>query len=898
MGGQGVPAACWGEGMSEPTAPRPWRRLPWERGRHILVLAVLLLGCGGGGSGDSGSGPFRVSGTIPVAASTAADSDVNDTQSPYTANDSIATAQEIANPVTLGGYANVPGAGPSGRSQAGGDPLDYFRVALADGQVVRLFAAETIASGDLDLALLTEAGAPVAISDSTSQTEEIVVPSTGTFLIEVSADAGFSSYVLTIGQLAASLGAVGPGGDFVPGQVIVAFEEGAVGVQASRTPASRARALGMRHLHGERGGATLLDTGDARARRDTMARLGRSHLLPNRPEDLALDPEERHKRETRRIAKALRHEPGVRTASVNYIRRASAVPADEHFPLQWHLTQIGLPTAWDNLIASPTRAADPVLVAVIDTGITFHPDLQGQLVAGYDFISDVAVAVDGDGCDADATDPGDGLFASRSSFHGTHVTGTVVARTSLQPAGDVDGVAGVAFDARAMPLRVLGKGGGTDFDIMQAMLYAAGLPNTCGVLPVRPARVINMSLGGPGNNPVFEIVVDQVRAEGLVVVAAAGNDGSSAPSYPAAYDGVISVSAVDIEKGLAPYSNRGPSIDLAAPGGYLSTDVNVDGFADGVLSTWFDEDDGNFKFSFLQGTSMAAPHVAGVIAMMLDVNEALTPADIDAMIAAGDLTEDLGNSNHFGAGLIDAFAAISAAIAASGGTPPANEPVLSVAPGALNFGALATVLEVEARNSGGDASPLTIASVNVATDDGNPWLSASAASVDADQLGGWRISVNRNQVPADGIYTGTITFDSNENDVELQVIMQRGGAGEEPSDAGHHWVLLIDAATNTLVDVVEVDAAAGAYDYRFDAVPSGDYLIVAGTDSDNDFEICDPGEACGGYPDRDNLAVVTVSKNQKKLDFATGFPTTFQSTALGASDPSVFRRSLPLMTNR
>ena len=139
------------------------------------------------------------------------------------------------------------------------------------------------------------------------------------------------------------------------------------------------------------------------------------------------------------------------------------------------------------------------------------------------------------------------------------MTGTVVARASLQAGGDAAGVVGAAFDARVMPLRVLGTGGGTDFDIMQAVRYAAGLPNGCGSLPAAPADVINMSLGGPGFNPVFQQLVDEVRLAGVTLVASAGNDASSAAFYPAALAGVISVSAVDVNDQLASTRTSGPA---------------------------------------------------------------------------------------------------------------------------------------------------------------------------------------------------------------------------------------------------------------------------------------------------------------------------------------------------
>ncbi len=219
---------------------------------------------------------------------------------------------------------------------------------------------------------------------------------------------------------------------------------------------------------------------------------------------------------------------------------------------------------------------------MIDTGVVLrHPDLQGQLVAGYDFIRDRGNAVDGDGIDRDPDDPGDRSNPDgSSSFHGTHVAGTVAAAT-----GNSLGVAGVAFGAKVMPLRAVGRFGGSIYDIEQAVRFAAGLPNDSGTVPPRRADVINLSLGSTYADAEDQAVFEAARTAGVVVVAAAGNSADSERFYPAAYPGVLAVSAVDINKNLAPYSSFGSWVSVAAPGGSTARDVNGDGKPDGVLST-------------------------------------------------------------------------------------------------------------------------------------------------------------------------------------------------------------------------------------------------------------------------------------------------------------------------
>ncbi|TMA30934.1 MAG: peptidase S8, partial [Deltaproteobacteria bacterium] len=694
----------------------------------VAALAAIAFACGGGGGGDHGGPPWTVSGTMYAAAGSAIDADTNDRLALFAHNDSPAQAQSIGNPVTVGGHLNRPGAGPSGRTSAAGDLQDWFRVSIARGQTIRLQIAEDGRTNNLDLELRS---APdqmlVAQAATDSRTEEITVATTGDYYVVVVVRSGFSNYTLTIGQPSTIAGATREP-DFVPGQVLVSYR-GDRG--ASGSGPARARGVGMRHVSGDPVGPMLFAAETIAERRAAFEALG-----------LDLTPEMRGtggprgakgmRDDTRRIATALRRRPEIRSADLNYIRTAGRVPTDEFYPFQWHYGQINLPQAWD--VTAPNSG---VVIAQLDTGVKQgHPDLAGSLVTGFDFITDPAIAHDGDGCDPDPEDPGD-LAPGGSSYHGTHVAGTLAARTSFASGDSTStGVAGVAWNARVMPLRVLGVGGGTDADIMEALRYAAGRATSCAGTTSTPARIVNLSLSGPGFSQGFQNLITDLRDHAdMIFVAAAGNSASSQPEYPAAFAGVISVSAVGPTKALAPYSNFGSSIDVAAPGGDFTRDVDGDGFPDGVLSTFFSDAHG-FGYGFYQGTSMATPHVAGVLALMLGINPGLTPADIDNALNAHQITENIGSAQFFGNGLIDAARAVVRAAGSSGST--VVDSVLRVDPDGLNFGFITTEFHLSATNGGDDQQPLTVTGVTATTDDGAPWLAVSPEAVDASGLWTYR----------------------------------------------------------------------------------------------------------------------------------------------------------------
>ena len=359
----------------------------------------------------------------------------------------------------------------------------------------------------------------------------------------------------------------------------------------------------------------------------------------------------------------------VEYAEPDRLMRALRVPNDTMFAQQWSLADtaagIRATAAWD------TSIGQGVTVAVIDTGVRPHVDLLANLLPGYDFISDTFVAGDGNQRDADAYDPGDAVSAnycysgdpaSPSSWHGTHVAGIVAA-----VGNNATGVTGVAYGARVLPLRVLGKCGGYTSDIADAIVWAAG--GAVAGIPANPnpARVINLSLGGGGAcDNTTQAAIDRVRSLGAVVVVAAGNEASNvSTSSPANCRGVVAVASTGPNGGRASYSNFGAGVTLAAPGGDQGG---------GILSTL---NSGNTapaadSYAAYMGTSMATPVVSGVVALMLSANAQLTPDNVTSILQSTARAFP-ATCNQCGAGLVDAAAAVASA-AGTVVTPPPPPP--------------------------------------------------------------------------------------------------------------------------------------------------------------------------------------------------------------------------------
>jgi serine protease len=804
-------------------------------------------------------GRVDVGGRLLLSTSQSLDGDTNDPFNTLFVNDDPDNPQRIGNPTTLGGYVNEAGRGAEGRSQIEGDPEDFFLVDLLEGQNLDLIVAE-FQDADADLYLYSDRGELIDFSIGTGQRESISAPATARYLVNVSIFSGATNYTLTIGS---RLEPEARGdADIVPGEAIVSFDEPAPG-----RPVLDA-SLRLRQVGG----------GPRRARRFVMeGMLGDLITRRSRLGDQAYrrdefrDPERARRWETLLAIKQLARRPGIVSAEPNYRVYPLASVNDDAYRFQWHYPAINLPGAWDT-----TTGSAEVVVAVVDTGVLQgHPDLRGQLVDGYDFISDAAEAGDGDGIDPDPEENVGGSDPDAINFHGTHVAGTVAARGN-----NGIGVAGVAFGARVMPLRALTASGGTLFDINQAIRYAAGLPNDSGTLPARPADIINLSLGGGGFSPSSQALYNELRNLGITVVAAAGNEGSRTPSYPASYDNVISVSAVDVEQRITSYSNRGSRVDIAAPGGDGSVDLNGDGYPDGVLSTG--GSDGGFAYTFLSGTSMAAPHVAGVLALMKSVNPDLDADDFDRLLADGALTDDLGDAGRddlYGHGLIDARRAIDAALLAAGADIDIP-PRLAASTSALNFGSVATRLDIVLRNAGG--GELTDVSLEAL----DSWLSVSPADTDANGLGRYSIRVARGEL-APGLYEGSLEARAAQDQLRIRVLVSVLDARD--SELGQLYLLLIDPNSDEAVDQTVATRDGDAYRYRFRSVPAGRYQVFAGSDLDNDLLICDAGEACGSYLTIDQPLSIELNGDRDDLDFPVEYFIALPGTATGSSSGTIAR---------
>lgn len=375
----------------------------------------------------------------------------------------------------------------------------------------------------------------------------------------------------------------------------------------------------------------------------------------------ALYRTELDKRGTLALIDELSARPDVLWAEPNALRSIAKTPNDELYPFQWHYEAMNLPAAWD--ITDGTGGN--VTVAVVDTGSLAHPDLQGVFVGGYDFVSDAIEAGDGGGYDADPTDLG-------QDFHGTHVAGTVAARSN-----NGSGVAGVSWGARVLPVRALGvTGSGSLTDIVNGVLWAAGEPVAGVPTNPNPAQVINLSLGGEGScGQLEQEAFDRVRAKGVTVVVAAGNEDSDASLYaPANCSGVIVVGATGPQGERAPYSNYGARVQVMAPGGDNNQTLSVQGetFPAGVLSTLGDGV-GGYTYGFYEGTSMATPHVAGLVALILAQEPGLDPDTVLARLqdSATPLSDEAcGQPGGCGAGLVDAAAALGGGGSGTPTPPP------------------------------------------------------------------------------------------------------------------------------------------------------------------------------------------------------------------------------------
>ena len=476
------------------------------------------------------------------------------------------------------------------------------------------------------------------------------------------------------------------------------------------------------------------------------------------------------------LMRQIANNPNVEFVQVDRLMQHTLTPNDTNYSQQWGFFDadagIRANQAWD------VANGSGIIVAVLDTGHVSHSDLNANVSGGYDFINDATVAGDGNGRDSDPSDPGDYYGGNPSSWHGTHVAGTVAAVTN-----NAKGVAGTAWGAKVMPVRVLGRGGGYTSDIADAIIWASG-GSVSGVPTLsasQAADVINMSLGGSGScDTLTQNAINSAVSRGTTVVVAAGNSNANVANFsPASCNNVVAVASVTSSSSRSSFSNYGSLIDVSAPGSGILSTLNSGSTTPGSES-----------YASYNGTSMASPHVAGAVALAQSRRLALglplwTPAEVEAQLKATAYPLSGSCSGGCGAGIIDANALVAAA---GGSTPPPPPPPPTG--GTLTKGVAVTGLSASTGNSlnytmavPAGASNLTF-TMSGGTGDADLYVQFGSAPTDTSYI--CRPYLNGNNetctiaAPSAGTYHVRVKAYSSFSGVSLVGDYSTGGGGGSP----------------------------------------------------------------------------------------------------------------------
>jgi serine protease len=574
----------------------------------------------------------------------------------------------------------------------------------------------------------------------------------------------------------------------------------------------------------------------------------------------------RSQAETLALVAQLKARPDVAWAEPNQILRALAQPNDPAYldGSQWHYDAINLPQAWD----LEKGLTIPITVAVVDTGLLLsHPDIAGNFLPGYDFISSSQQSNDGNGRENNPDDPGDNP-GGQGSYHGSHVAGTIAAATN-----NGIGVAGVSWGAKILPVRVLGVDGGSTSDIIDGILWAAGLPVTGVPANKNPAKIINLSLGGAGlceSSSSLQRTLDQVNAQGAIIVVAAGNENvEAADTIPASCSGVITVGATNrAGSRAAQYSNYGPRVDVMAPGGEGSGG-NV---TNEVLSLDKNDAKKQFAFGYKQGTSMATPHVAGLLALMkskdpnLSFSRALSILKRSARPLTATQCSGTGTGSKAllpsdcGAGLIDAFAALNTL-----NTNPDFSLTLKPSSVIAERGQ-SVQIQVTQSNFNGFATNANLQFIN--PDTKNPLGSATTlGSISGSTL---TIKVPSNQ--PFGTYSLRIQGNSGVllRDVSLSLNVIDVNAPVNPIDDISGTDIIFCNYVNNVCDrstskVISITKNGSFFQYTTPELTGSSYIVAAWKDVNTDNKI-NKGDLYGGYFLNNDFAFILPPANNINID--------------------------------
>lgn len=840
----------------------------WYHDVHVLATI------GGSDPCAFPGGLAELAGEITAAPASAVDGTTNDPNAPLVPNNTPTQGQETGNPISIVGFAAAAPVG-FGRFANSSDEWDEYRMPLLAGQTLQLIVADwdpaNPAANDLDLWLFKDGETEAIANSLTIQRNEFIqITESGLYEVAVHAFSGASAYTLhaSYAPVPAAATTLSSVGRFVDGEIVVGLKRPSEKGTSSTAAVDRLQQL-AHEMNLEM--VSTPPIGPALMRLSTSGLHGDAGL-----ETDSTDSKDAKRARRKELIAAIKHlsaRDDVAFAHPNYLLDQTS--NDPRLPEQWHYNPIRVPQAW------LLNQGDPnVLVAVLDSGVGPHPDLEANVRRDLGFdaieISRNFGPVSGRGDDPAVSG------SNKTSSHGTHVAGTIAAIL-----GNARDGAGVAPSTSIMPVRVLGNtGSGSIEQIINGIYWAAGRSRVSNLPdPVRRADIINLSLGGFGNCPAaMEEAINFALGRGVIVIAAAGNETSSLNFMPAVCPGVISVAATNRHGQPAYYSNCGSHVAVAAPGGEVvpsSIDnsssgpggttvprfqpgnasscrpdpATISAAGDGVLSTdyHFAGAQRSPRFQAMQGTSMAAPHVAGVAALMKSTDSGLTPSQFAALLGAGTLTDRSagpGWDAQAGRGLINARKAVEAV---TGGQQPIPGS-LAATPANLSFGETAAQRTLTIEPRGDNTGSLdTFAQSNA------PWLvSAQALDVDSAGFGLWEFGVDRTGL-FEGLYQGNLSIQTTTGVVGQVPVDLRVGALSETGRAGFLYLLIIDPLTGGIVGLFGGSGFEGHYLYETSGLVPGPYLLIAFSNVSYQFNICGQGEFCGYHPGSGTISPVSLA---------------------------------------
>ncbi|MCY4043833.1 MAG: S8 family serine peptidase [Cellvibrionales bacterium] len=814
-----------------------------------LFLLALLVGCGTDSTTTSSTNEEnpsipaikpQIAITATAAKSLFVDSDTNDPQATFINNNTLSNAQRITAPSRTLGFVTKGGTGKfEDRFFIDEDINDVYQVQLITNDHIQLMA-EASSIANLDLFLFDNAFNLIKYSNGLVGNEFIQIDQSGDYYVVITAQESLDKldtsygikYELVISPTVTNNlhPKTNQSAAIITDEAIVSYKP-STGYSALSTTNKKASKLHKIRLNQSNTGIQTLSYKASAFKADLQQK----------------NPKALKRLETLSKIQQLKNRPEILTVDPNSEVKLFSNTNDPLRQYQWYLDTIKHPEA---LLALHQTPLNETIVAVIDNGLYLeHEELTNQLVAGFDFISNINAACDGDGIDNDPSDPGDGQLAGNSTFHGSHVAGIIAASSN-----NAIGITGVAPNVKIMPLRVIGCDKGSTYDVMQAIRFAAGLSNDSGTVPEKPADIINLSLGSYTYSASFQNLIREVTNKGIIVVAAAGNDATNSPAYPAAFDKVISVAATNSVNQSAPYSNFGNSIDIAAPGGDFRLDHNNDGYSDGILSLYKELSgrDNTSSYRQYQGTSMAAPQVAAALAIMKGLNSALNSTEAEQLLIQGQVTKNQnGHSTAFGYGILDLEKSVRSQL---------DDTDSSSSIYTSHSQIYLSQYQPSASISLGTFSDSVVKVIKIESADTR--LTISADNIDSNGIGDYEITANIDALEL-GQHTSSIQIATDQGQqLTILVHVNLREANNSLSDTGLIWLLLLDPITKETLYQFTANPDQGIYNFPLNDIKTGEYLVVAGSDIDNDLVLCTTGEVCGAYPNTASPAPVSLSEDQ------------------------------------